>query len=104
MTYRLLGILGHQAFELGLGLLVLKMRLAATGENRSEFRPGIGCGHVDDTDRCKPRLGRLDAEQLRLVATLDTAPELALGSDDQMLIERIGMGQDLNPFAATGNH
>jgi hypothetical protein len=38
------------------------------------------------------------------VAALDTAPEFALGGDNQMLIERIGMGDDLDPFAAAGNH
>jgi hypothetical protein len=52
----------------------------------------------------EPRLRRLDPEQLRLFTALDTAPELALGGDNQMLIERIGMGGDLDPFAAAGDY
>ena len=30
---------------------------------------------------------------------LHTVPELALGGDDQVLMERIGRGGDLDPFA-----
>jgi hypothetical protein len=58
----------------------------------------------DDPDGFDPRLWRFNAEQMRGLATLDTAPELALGRDHQMLIERIGMGGDLDPFAAAGDH
>jgi hypothetical protein len=43
---------------------------------------------------------RLDPEEARGLATLDTAPELPLGSNDKVLIERIGVGGDLHPFAA----
>jgi hypothetical protein len=55
-------------------------------------------------DGFKPGLRGLNSEQLRLLAALDTAPELALGGDDQMLIERIGMGEDFHPLAAAGDH
>jgi hypothetical protein len=34
----------------------------------------------------------------------DAAPELAFGSDNQVLVERISMGGDFNPFTATGDH
>ena len=104
MANRLLGIFRHQALELGLGLLVLEMRLVGSREDRSELCPSVGRSHVNNPHGLEPRLWRLDSEQLGFFAALDTAPELALGGDDQMLIERIGVGQDLNPFAAAGNH
>ena len=49
-------------------------------------------------------LRRLDAEQGRGLATLDAAPELPLGGNDEVLVERIGMGLDLHPLAAAGDH
>src|SRR5882724_3981720 len=39
---RLLGVLGHQALQFGLGVLVLEKRRSALAENPGEFRPGIG--------------------------------------------------------------
>src|SRR4029077_13038631 len=51
VTDRLLGILGHQALELGLGLLMLEMSLPGADEDVGKFRPGIGGGHIDDADR-----------------------------------------------------
>jgi hypothetical protein len=93
-----LGVVRHQVFELGLGLLVLKMGLPGAGEDRRQLGPGVGRGHVDNAHRFKPWLRRLDPEQLRLFTALDAAPELALGGDNQVLIERIGMGQDLDPL------
>src|SRR5215469_7092659 len=80
------------------------MRPAGAGKDAGELGPGIGCGHIDDTDGFEPWLRRFDPEQLRLLAALDTAPELALGGDNEMLIERIGMSEDLDPFAAAGYH
>src|SRR6478609_744859 len=47
---RVLGILGHQALELRLGLLVLEMSLPGADEDVGKFRPGIGGGHIDDAD------------------------------------------------------
>ena len=43
-------------------------------------------------------LRRLDAEQARGLAALDAAPEFPLGGDDEVLVERIGMGRDLDPL------
>src|SRR5262252_2427692 len=57
---RLFGILRHQGLELGFGLLVFEMRPPGAGEDRRKFRPGIGGGHIHDTNRLKPRPGRLD--------------------------------------------
>jgi hypothetical protein len=72
-------------------------------KDRGKLRPGIGGGHIDDADGLDPLPRRIDPEKTRGLATLDTAPEFALGSDDQVLVERIGMGLDLDPFAAPGN-
>src|SRR5262249_3251397 len=49
-------------------------------------------------------LWRLNTERARRLAALDTAPELPLSRDNEVLIKRIGMSGDLDPFAATGNH
>src|SRR6516162_7435651 len=81
MADGLLGILGHQAFELGLGLFVLHMDRPGAGKNRGKLSPRIGRGHVHSAYGLEPRLRRLDPEQLRFLATLDAAPELPLGGD-----------------------
>ena len=104
MAGRLPGILRHQALEFGLGFLVLEMRLSGANKDAGEFRPGIGGAHVDDAHRLNARLRRLDPKQGWRLATFDTAPELPLGGDNEVLVERIGMGGDLDPFAAAGNH
>ena len=54
--------------------------------------------------RFDPRPWRLDTEEARGLATLDTAPEFPLGRNNKVLVERIGMGGDLDPFAAAGNN
>ena len=38
------------------------------------------------------------------MAGLDTAPEFPLGSDDEVLVEGIGVGGDLDPFAAASDY
>jgi hypothetical protein len=83
---------------------VFEMRRPGPRKHRGKLRPGIGRRHIHDAHRFEPRLRRLDPEQLRLFPALDTAPELALGGDNQMLIERIGTGGDLDPFAAAGDY
>ena len=39
----------------------------------------------------------------RRLAAFDASPELPLGGDDQVLVERIGVGFDFDPLAATRN-
>jgi hypothetical protein len=73
-------------------------------KRRRQLGPGIRRTHVNNADRFQPRLGRLHAEQLGLFAALNTAPEFSLGGEDEMLIERIGMSQDLHPLTAAGDH
>src|SRR5271163_3338715 len=44
--------------------------------------------------------GGFDAGRSRRFAGFNAAPELSLGGDQEMLIERIGGNGDLDPFAA----
>ena len=37
------------------------------------------------------------------LTTFDAAPELALGGHNEVLVERVGRGGDLDPFAAAGD-
>src|SRR5262249_61328389 len=67
-------------------------------------RPRVPRPNLNKPDRLDPRLRRLYSEEARGLTALDTAPELAFGGDNQVLVERIGMGGDLNPFAAAGDH
>ena len=47
-------------------------------------------GHIDDTHGFETwTRRRLDAKKLRFLAALDTAPKFALGSNNQVLVERI---------------
>src|SRR5580704_4548923 len=103
MPSRLLGILWHQTLQFCFGLFMFEVRRTGPRENRSELRPGIGGAHVDDADGLDSWLWRLDPEQPRWLAALDAAPELALRRDDEMLVERIGVGHDLYPLAAPSN-
>src|ERR1700757_3036362 len=68
MPDRLLGVLGHQGLELRLGILMLEVSLARAPKYPREFRPGIGCTHVDDAHRFYPRARRLDSKQSRGLA------------------------------------
>src|ERR1700722_12684007 len=72
--------------------------------HRCEFRPRVGRGHIYYPHSFYSWLWWLDCEQCRSLTVLDTPPELTLGGDDQVLVERIGMNLDLDPFAAAGNH
>ena len=84
-----LGVFRHQTFEFGLGLLVLEMSGSGPGKDAGEFRPGIRRAHIDDADRLDARAGRLGPEQTRRLPVLDATPELPLGGDDEVLVERI---------------
>src|SRR5262245_8191949 len=66
-------------------------RKAVRAEHDGELGPGVGRAHVDDPHCGEPRPGRLDAEQARGLAALDAAPEFFLGSEQQVLVERIGV-------------
>src|SRR5262249_8954205 len=104
MTSRLFSVLRHQCFQLAPRALMLQKGLSGGTEDSGKFGPGIRAAHVADPGGFDPRLRGFDAKEARGVATLDTAPELALGRDDKMLVEGIGMGGDLKPFATAGDH
>src|SRR6266702_1571545 len=65
MADRFLGVLGHKGLKLRLGILMLEVSLARASKHAREFRPGIGCAHVDDPHRLDPRARRLDPKQAR---------------------------------------
>jgi hypothetical protein len=73
---------------------------AGRAEQAGDFGPGIGLAHIDDPHRLDSRLRRFDAERSRRFGGFNAAPELSLGGDLEMLIERIGRNGDLDPFAA----
>src|SRR5262249_38198297 len=78
---RLLGVLRHQGLQLGFGILMLEVSLARAPEHAREFRPSIGCAHVDDPHRFDPRAGRLDSKQARGRAILNAAPKFFFGRE-----------------------
>src|SRR6516162_698448 len=87
---RFLGVLRHEGLELGLGFLVLKEGLPGAAEDSGKFGPRVRGAHVHDSHRLDPRPRRLDPEQARGLAALNTTPELFLGREKQVLVERIG--------------
>src|SRR5262249_5162057 len=81
MADRFLGVLGHKGLELCLGILMLEVSLARVPKHASEFRPGIGCAHVDGPHSFDPRVGRLEPKQSRGLAILNASPEFFLGRE-----------------------
>ena len=102
VTEGLLRLFGHEGLELSLRPFVLLMGFASPREDRGKLGPGVRGRHIDDPHGLDARLWRIDPEQGWVLTILDAPPELALGGDDQVLIERIGVGGDLDPFAAAG--
>src|SRR5579862_303215 len=88
MADRLHGVLRHQTLQLRLGPFMFEVRRAGPGKHCSKLCPSIGRAHVNDAHRLNPRLWRLDPEQPRGLTALDTAPELPLRRDDEVLVER----------------
>jgi hypothetical protein len=83
---------------------MIQKSLSGVAENTRKFRPGIRGAHIHNPNRLDPRLWWFDAEEARGLAALDTEPELPLGRDNEVLVKRIGVGGDLDPFAAAGDH
>ena len=103
MPLGLFRVLWNQLLELALGGLVIEEGGPGPAKHPCEFRPGVGRTHVDDPNRLDPRLGRLDAKEVRGLAGLDAVPELFLGGQQQVLVERVGRNGHLHPLAAAGN-
>src|SRR6516164_9564942 len=83
---------------------MLQEGLPGAAEQTGKFGPGIRTAHVDDSDRLDPWFRCFNAKEARGLAALNTAPELPLSRDNEVLIERIGMSGDLRPFAAAGDY
>src|SRR6516165_2194297 len=74
---------------------MLQEGLPGAAEQTGKFGPGIRTAHVDDSDRLDPWFRCFNAKEARGLAALNTAPELPLSRDNEVLIERIGMSGDL---------
>src|SRR6516165_2665368 len=83
---------------------MLQKGWSGAAEETGKFGPGIRVAHIDNSDCLDPGLRWLDPEEARRFAALDATPELALGGDNEVLIERIGMSCDFNPFAAASDY
>src|SRR5262245_40464630 len=77
----LLGILGHQGFELAFGPFVVEKGVPRVAEERGELRPGIRRAHINDADGFDARPRRLGIDQVRRFTGLHTTPELLLRLD-----------------------
>ena len=101
MPDRLLGIFGHEPLEFGLGILVLQKGRAGLARRR----PANSAQELDElmsttrTASMRAR-GGSSQEQARRLAALNAAPELFLGCEQEVLVERISRDGDLDPFAA----
>src|SRR4029077_18987594 len=100
MADRLLRIFRDEAFQLGLGTLVFEISWLRWDEYGREDRPSVRRAHLNDADCLDPGLRWVDAEKGRGLSSFDTAPELPLGRNDEVLVERIGMDVDFHPLAA----
>src|SRR6266568_6649526 len=104
MADGLFGVLRHQRFQLGFGALMLQKGLSGAAEYTGKLPPGVRGAHIHDPDGFDSWLWWFDAKEARGLAAFDTTPEFSFGRNDEMLIERIGMGGDLDPFAAASDH
>src|SRR5258708_4628948 len=59
---RLLGVLGHDGLEVGLGPFMLEKCRAGGAKYGREIGPRVRRAHVDDPHRSDPRPGRLDPD------------------------------------------
>ena len=82
---------------------MIQKRLPGAAEETGNFAPGIRSAHIHNPDRFDPRLWWFNTEDARGLAALNTAPELTLGRDNEVLVKRIGVGSDFDPFAPSGN-
>src|SRR6266446_5434272 len=79
MSDCLFGILGHEALQFDLGVLMLQKCGSGLAKDCGEFRPGIGRTHIDDANGLDAGSRRLGKEQSRGLAALEATPELLLG-------------------------
>ena len=78
-----------------------RLRRLRSGKDGGELGPSVGGAPIDDPHLFDPRLRGLDAEESRGLVVLHAAPKLPFGHDDEMLVERIGIGGHLPPPVMT---
>ena len=90
MSDRLTGILGHQTLELSFRLLVVEVRAPGAKKNARNSAQALEAlyRHPNCFDA---RLWRFNPKQGWRLAIFNTPPELPLGGDNQVLVERVGM-------------
>ena len=93
MADGLLGILRHQALEFGLGLFVLEMRRPGPRKHPANSAQALEALISTMRTASMRGFGGSTPNRRRGLAALDTAPELPLRRDNQVLIERIGIGR-----------
>src|SRR5262249_8145554 len=99
----LLGIIGHQGFELAFGPFVVENGASSIAEERGELSPGIGRAHIDGADGLDAWPRRLGIDEMGHFAGLHAAPELLFRRDQDAEIERVHGDCGLDPFAASGD-
>src|SRR5258707_9189938 len=75
----LLGVLGQEALQFDLSVLMLQKCRSGLAKDCGEFRPRIGRTHINDANGLDAGSRRVSKEQARGLAALDAAPELLLG-------------------------
>src|SRR5829696_7261140 len=98
MAIGFLGVLRHERLELALSLLMLDIGWSRSAVDSGELGPGVRFAHVRHPDRFDAGPGA------RGLAGFDAAPELLLGGEQKVLIERVGVDLDLDllPSACDG--
>src|SRR6516225_7005738 len=96
---RLLGILGHQGFELAFRPFVVEKGTPGVSEERGELRPGIRRTHIDDADGLDARPRRLGQDEVGGFARLYTTPEFLFRRHEDAEIKWVHGNRDLHPFA-----
>src|SRR3954451_4189531 len=99
MAKGFLRVLWHECFQVALSLLMLDEGWSGSAIHGRELGPGVRLTHVDRPHGFDPWPGWLDAEEARGLARFDAAPELLLGGEQKVLIERVGVDLDLDPLA-----
>src|SRR5215212_11795990 len=82
------------------GLRMLDKGWSGSAVDGRELGPGVRVTHVDRPHRFNARPWCLKPRrEARGFAGLDAAPELLLGGEQKVLIERVGVDLDLDPLA-----
>lgn len=97
MADRLLGVLRQEAFPLRFGPLLDLPGISGAGKARRTFRLRIEGAHVITGPASMRGLGGSPSSRRRGFHFPRSA-RIALGGDDQVLVERVGTGGDFDPI------